>query len=272
MATPIGHLSDMGARAVEVLKQVDVIAAEDTRHSSRLLQAYGIGTPCLALHEHNEQQQVARITQRLLAGESVALISDAGTPLVSDPGYHLVRQVRQAGVRVSPVPGPSALIAALSVSGLPTDRFVFEGFLSAKSGARRQRLAELAGEERTLVFYEAPHRILDTVADLAELFGPEREAVLARELTKNFETVRADSLQGLHAWASQDANQQRGEIVLLVHGAAPKDKGELSEESRRILVALMEELSVSQAVALAVRITGVSKKVLYAAALAIKGE
>lgn len=262
VATPIGNLGDMTPRAREVLAAVDYIAAEDTRHTGRLLSHFQIDTPTLALHEHNERDLAPRIVERILAGESIALVSDAGTPLLSDPGFHLVRLARERGVKIVPVPGVSAALAALSVSGLPSDRFVFEGFLPAKSGARKQRLEELAGEGRTLIFYEAPHRILDTLTDMAAVFGAARHAVLARELTKTFETVRGDALGMLAQWVRSDADQQKGEIVLLVEGA-PEASAAADAEAQRILKLLMEELPLSQASALAAKITGLSKKPLY---------
>lgn len=272
VATPIGNLGDMTPRAREVLARVDFIAAEDTRHSGRLLSHFQIDTPTLALHEHNERDLAPRIVERMVAGESIALVSDAGTPLVSDPGFHLVRLAREHGVKVVPVPGVSAAMAALSVSGLPSDRFVFEGFLPAKSGARKQRLELLAAEERTLIFYEAPHRILDTLTDMAAVFGAGRHAVLARELTKTFETVRGDGLGALAEWVRGDANQQKGEMVLLVEGAPGGETSANEAEARRILKLLIEELPLSQASALAAKITGLNKKPLYKLGLALTSE
>ena len=269
VATPIGNLGDMSQRAVEVLQQVALIAAEDTRHSARLLQHYAVTTPCVALHEHNEREQSSRLLQRLANGESVALIADAGTPLLSDPGFHLVQQARLQGVRVVPVPGPSALVAALSVSGLPTDCFKFLGFLPAKTAARRQRLEALVTEPCTLVFYESPHRILDSLADMGAVLGATRPAVLARELTKTFETVRGGSLAELLGFVAADANQQKGEMVLLVAGA-PAVESAVDAEAERILGILLEELPVKQAAALAARITGGKKNQLYQRALAMK--
>ena len=269
VATPIGNLGDMTPRAVAVLQEVDVIAAEDTRHSGRLLAHFDIGTPSVALHEHNERSQAPRLVERLAAGESLALISDAGTPLLSDPGYHLVRLARERGIRVVPVPGASALMAALSVSGLPTDRFVFEGFLPAKQGPRRRRLQALAGELRTLVFYEAPHRVLDTLQDMVAVMGAPRRAVLARELTKTFETVRDAPLGELAAWVREDADQQKGEIVLLLAGAPAGGEGSDEAEARRILGVLLDELPLSQASALAARLTGLKKKQLYQLGLSL---
>lgn len=263
VATPIGNLGDMTPRAREVLAAVDYIAAEDTRHTGRLLSHFQIDTPTLALHEHNERELAPRIVERMAAGESIALVSDAGTPLLSDPGFHLVRFARERGIKVVPVPGVSAALAALSASGLPSDRFVFEGFLPAKSGARKQRLEQLAGEERTLIFYEAPHRILDTLTDMAAVFGAARQAVLARELTKTFETIRGDRLDVLAEWVRGDVNQQKGEIVLLVEGAPASEQGVINAEAQHILKLLMEELPLAQASALAAKITGLNKKPLY---------
>ena len=229
VATPIGNLDDISARALKVLRDVSLIAAEDTRHSLRLMQHFGITTPLGACHEHNERDEGSRFIQRLLAGEDVALISDAGTPLISDPGYHLVRQARAAGVRVIPVPGACALIAALSAAGLPSDRFIFEGFLPAKAVGRRSRLELLKEEPRTLIFYEAPHRILECLQDLELVFGPDRPALLARELTKTFETLKGLPLSELRAFVEGDSNQQRGECVVLVAGwTAPETEESFS--------------------------------------------
>jgi 16S rRNA (cytidine1402-2'-O)-methyltransferase len=270
VATPIGNLGDISPRAVSTLKEVDLIAAEDTRHSGVLLRHLGIGTPMQALHEHNERELVPRLVARLEAGQSLALVSDAGTPLISDPGFHLVRAARDAGLAVVPVPGPSATIAALSVGGLPTDRFVFEGFLPARPAARRARLAELRDETRTLVFFESTHRILDSLGDMAEAFGPEREAVVARELTKQFETVRGGLLTDLLEWAAADANQQRGEFVVLVHGAPPVHGEELDASVERALAVLMEELPLKQAASLAAKLTGIKRNLLYQRALELR--
>ncbi|SEI64708.1 16S rRNA (cytidine1402-2'-O)-methyltransferase [Pseudomonas linyingensis] len=268
VATPIGNLEDISARALRVLREVKLIAAEDTRHSARLLQHFGINTPLTACHEHNEREQGSRLIQRLLGGDDMALVSDAGTPLISDPGYHLVRNARAAGVRVVPVPGACALIAALSASGLPSDRFVFEGFLPARSTARRQRLQAVVEEPRTLIFYEAPHRLLECLADLRELFGVERPAVLGRELTKTFETIKGAPLGELHDWVAADSNQQRGECVLLIEGwQAPAGEETLSAEALRVLDLLLAELPLKRAAALAAEITGVRKNLLYQQAL-----
>lgn len=271
VATPIGNLGDMTPRAVEVLQKVARIAAEDTRHSAGLLRHFAITTPMLSLHEHNERQKVAALLHRLSAGESIALISDAGTPLISDPGYVLVREAQQAGIRVVPVPGASALIAALSASGLPTDRFSFEGFLPAKGGARRKLLESLRQEQRTLAFYESPHRILDSLADMVAMFGEARQAVVARELTKTFETIRHDSLGALFKWVKGDMNQQKGEFVLLVHGSEEIAEG-IDPESCRIASLLADELPVKQAAALAAQISGEKKNALYKYLLEKRGE
>ena len=268
VATPIGNLDDISARALRTLSEVALIAAEDTRHSARLLQHFGIATPLQACHEHNEREHGGRFIGRLQAGDDVALISDAGTPLISDPGYHLVRQARAAGVRVVPIPGACALVAALSAAGLPSDRFIFEGFLPAKMAGRRTRLEMLREEPRTLIFYEAPHRILECIEDLCAIFGGERLAVLGRELTKTFETLKGLPLGELREWVAADSNQQRGECVLLVAGwEAPQGDDQLSVEALRVLDLLLAELPLKRAAALAAEITGVRKNLLYQAAL-----
>ncbi len=268
VATPIGNLDDISARALRILREVALIAAEDTRHSIRLLQHFGIATPLAACHEHNERDEGGRFLTRLLAGEDVALISDAGTPLISDPGYHLVRQVRAAGIRVVPVPGACALIAALSAAGLPSDRFSFEGFLPAKTVGRQTRLQQVAEDSRTLIFYEAPHRILECLADMREVFGADRPAVLGRELTKTFETLKGLPLGELHDWVAADSNQQRGECVVLVAGwQAPEGDEAISGEALRVLDLLLGEMPLKRAAALAAEITGVRKNLLYQVAL-----
>ncbi len=267
VATPIGNLGDMVPRAIETLQTVNVIAAEDTRHSARLMAHFQISTPMIAYHDHSDERQTTGLVDRMLRGDRIALISDAGTPLVSDPGYRLVRAARAAGVQVVPIPGASAMIAALSAVGLPSDRFAFEGFLPAKSGTRKNALGELKDETRTLIFYEAPHRIVDTLNDMVEVFGADRELAMARELTKTFETIRSDSAAGLADWVAGDKNQQRGEIVLIVRGASPKQNEGLSAESVRVMGVLLEELSVKQASALGARLTGEKKKALYQWAL-----
>ena len=262
VATPVGHRDDFSARAIATLREVAVIAAEDTRHSKPLLLHHNIATPLLALHEHNEREVVDAIVRRLLGGESVALISDAGTPLISDPGFRLVRAARAAGVRCAPVPGACAAIAALSVAGLPSDRFVFEGFLPPKSAARRTRLQELAGEPRTLIFYESSHRVAESLADMCAVFGDDREAVLARELTKMFETVIGEPLAQLAARVASDPDQQRGECVILVAGRGEEADAKLAE-GQRIFAILREELPPAKAAKLAAAISGAPRKALY---------
>lgn len=268
VATPIGNLDDMSVRALKVLREVTLIAAEDTRHSSRLMQHFGISTPLAACHEHNERDEGSRFITRLLAGDDVALISDAGTPLISDPGYHLVRQARAAGIPVVPVPGACALIAALSAAGLPSDRFIFEGFLPAKAVGRKARLEQVKKEPRTLIFYEAPHRILECLQDMEQVFGADRPALLAREITKTFETLKGLPLGELRAFVEADSNQQRGECVVLVAGwTPPEDEDVIGAEARRILDLLLEEMPLKRAAALAAAITGVRKNLLYQVAL-----
>ena len=272
VATPIGNLDDISARALRILREVALIAAEDTRHSARLMQHFDIGTPLAACHEHNERDQGGRFLARLEAGEDVALISDAGTPLISDPGYHLVRQARAAGFAVVPVPGACALIAALSAAGLPSDRFIFEGFLPAKAAGRRARLEQVREEPRTLIFYEAPHRILECLEDMRAVFGGERQALLARELTKTFETLKGLPLDELCAWVAADSNQQRGECVVLVAGwQAPEGEEAVSAEALRVLDLLLAEMPLKRAAALAAEITGVRKNLLYQVALTRQG-
>ncbi|WP_425463167.1 16S rRNA (cytidine(1402)-2'-O)-methyltransferase [Luteimonas wenzhouensis] len=262
VATPIGNLGDLSPRAAQVLGSVAAICAEDTRHTRQLLAQIGVSTPLLALHEHNEEALAPRLVERLRAGESLALVSDAGTPLVSDPGFRLVRAAREAGIRVSPVPGPCALVAALSVAGLPSDRFVFEGFAPAKAAARREWLAALAGEPRTLIFYESAHRIHAMLADAAAAFGGDRRAVVARELTKLFETVLDGTLDALVARVGSDADQRRGEFVVVVEGAGEDGAARLAE-GRRVYALLAAELRPSLAAKLAAEITGAPRKALY---------
>jgi 16S rRNA (cytidine1402-2'-O)-methyltransferase len=262
VATPIGNLEDLSVRAQETLRRVALIAAEDTRHSAPLLARYGIATRLVALHEHNERDEADRLVARMSAGEDIALICDAGTPLVSDPGFRLVRAARAAGIAVSPVPGACAAIAALSVAGLPSDRFVFEGFLPAKAAARRERLGELAAETRTLVFYESSHRVRESLDDMAAVFGATRPAVLARELTKLFETVIDGDLAGVIARVAADPNQERGEFVLLV-GGRPDDEDARLAEGRRVFALLRGELPPARAAKLAAAITGAARKALY---------
>jgi len=261
VATPIGNLGDMVPRAVQILQAVDLIAAEDTRHSGHLLQHFGIATPQIAYHEHNAERALARIAGVLDRGGAVALISDAGTPLVSDPGFTLLREAHRRGWRTIPVPGACAAVAALSVSGLPTDRFLFEGFLPARQVARRKRLQALRGGGVTQVYYEAPHRLLETITDLVDVFGAERPATLARELTKTFETVRTDTLGGLLAFVAGDMNQQRGEIVLAVQGAPPTRT--LDADLERLLGLAAEVLPARQAARLVAQFSGLPARDLY---------
>jgi len=262
VATPIGNLADFSARGVRVLSSVSVIAAEDTRRTRKLLDRYAVDTPMVAYHDHSKSAQRERLLQRLEAGEDVALVTDAGTPLISDPGYRLVCAAHAAGVRAVPIPGANAALAALSVSGLPSDRFAFEGFLPAKESARRRRLRALKTDSRTLLFYESVHRIQDTLADLVETFGAERDAVIARELTKEFETVLRGSLDALADRLSSDPDQRRGEFVILVKGdtqpapAVPLEPGKVAE-------LLAEVLPINRAAEMAARITGVKRNILY---------
>jgi 16S rRNA (cytidine1402-2'-O)-methyltransferase len=271
VATPIGNLGDLSPRAREVLAGVAVIAAEDTRHTRQLLQSCGVATPLTSLHEHNEAQKSGELIERLRAGESIALVSDAGTPLISDPGFDLVGAARAAGVNIVAVPGACALIAALSIAGLPTDRFAYEGFLPAKGGPRRQRLESLASESRTLVFYEAPHRLRELLADLASVFGGERRAVVSREITKRFETTYAGSLQSLQERAEQDPDMSRGELVVVVGGREGEPQGSIQLDPEQVLRTLLEDLSPSQAAKTAAKLTGAKRAELYEAAVRIVG-
>lgn len=270
VATPIGNLDDMSVRAARILGEVDLILAEDSRHSSKLLQHFGIHTPVQAFHEHNEQKLVTKIIERLKSGQSIALISDAGTPLINDPGYQLVVAAHELGIRVIPVPGPSALISALSVSGLPSDRFVYEGFLPNKKAARQKRLTELAGEQRTLIFYEVPHRICACLQDMIDVFGSDRIATLAKEITKHFETIRKDSLAGTLHWLEMDPVRQKGEFVLVIHGATEDAVEE--KEAIRVLKILLRTLPVKAAASAAAEILNDNKNRLYQLALVINEE
>lgn len=261
VATPIGNLNDMVPRAVDTLQSVDLIAAEDTRHSKRLMQHFNITTPMVAYHDHSGNNQIDNLISRMQMGESIALISDAGTPLISDPGYRIVDLALSAGIRVVPIPGASAAIAALSAAGLPSDRFIFEGFLNAKQQARVKQLSLLADESRTLIFYEAPHRILACLSDMANVFGEHRQVVLARELTKTFETIKRGPVGELAAWVAADSNQQRGECVVVVHGAEKSNDDEV--EGYRVFKLLAAELPLKQAAALAAQISGAKKNKLY---------
>jgi len=271
VATPIGNLDDLTPRAAETLRQADLICAEDTRRCRTLLSHCGANTPTLAYHEHNERKLLERILERLRQGIAIALVSDAGTPLVSDPGFPLVRACHQQGIPVSPIPGPSAAIAALSASGLPSDRFVFEGFLPRQGAQRRAHLQTLTAETRTLLFYEASHRILETLTDLIAVFGDQRPAVLAKELTKLHERILSAPLATLRERLEAEPELQRGEFVLLLAGAEPAT-GELPAEARRTLRILLAELPLKQAVALAARITGAQRNALYAEAVGMQGE
>ena len=266
--TPLGNLQDMSLRAVEVLKAVPWVAAEDTRHSQPLLRHFGSGARLLPAHQHNEEQAAQGVIDKLAAGEAVALVSDAGTPAVSDPGARIVARVREAGFKVVPLPGACAAVTALSASGLMAPHFLFYGFLPAKAGQRQKELEALAALPYTLVFYEAPHRVLESVEALAAAFGPERTIVFARELTKLFETIHACPLGEAQEWLQADANRQRGEFVLLVEGA-PEDADDGAGE-RVLKLLLAEGLPVKQCAKLAAEITGASKNELYQKALALK--
>ncbi len=270
VATPIGNLGDISLRALDVLKTVDVIAAEDTRHSVSLLRHYGISKPLMAVHEHNEQQSAQQLVQRLKAGASVALITDAGTPAVSDPGAMVVQGVREAGFSVVPIPGASAVIAALSAAGIAQAGFYFEGFLPASATHRRKRLEQLKPYPTTLVFYEAPHRIVASMVDLQTVLGATRTITIARELTKTFETIHTCTLSAAVLWLEADSNQQRGEFVLILHPLVIEKTAGLSDEVTRVLTLLMQALPLKQAVALATDITGHKKNELYDAALTLK--
>lgn len=267
VATPIGNLGDLSPRAREVLGSVTLIAAEDTRHTRQLLQSFGIDTALTSLHDHNEAHKSGELVERLQRGESLALVSDAGTPLISDPGFDLIALARERGVAVVAIPGACAAIAALSIAGLPADRFVFEGFLPAKSAARRARLEALAAESRTLIFYEAPHRLREVLEDLAVVFGAERRASLSREITKRFETTYGGTLGQLQAEAAQDADMVRGEIVIVVAGAATAVSDAVSLNAEQVLRALLIDLPPSQAAKIAARITGEKRSELYERAM-----
>jgi len=272
VATPIGNRADISQRAIEVLSEVDMIAAEDTRHSGQLLQYYNISRPMLAYHDHNEEQQAERILQQLKEGNSIALISDAGTPLMSDPGYRLVRAAQQAAIPVVPIPGPCAAVAALSASGLATDQFYFVGFPPTKSIARKNFFQNLNRQTATMVFYESSHRIVASIRDMLEVFGQSRTVVMARELTKKFETIRQSSLSELLQWVESDSNQQKGEFVLLLEGDSMTEQSdELSLELDHMLKVLLDELPVKQASQLAARITGLKKNQVYKRALELRG-
>ncbi len=269
--TPIGNLGDITQRALTVLAGVDLIAAEDTRHTGLLLQHFAITARLFALHDHNEQQRAESLLAKLRDGQSIALVSDAGTPLINDPGYHLVRLCREAGIRVVPLPGACAAIAALSAAGLPSDRFCYEGFLPAKSKGRCDTLRALEQEPRTLIFYESTHRLLDSLQDMVSVLGPERYVVLAREITKTWETIYGAPVGELLAWVQEDENRRKGEMVLIVEGYHAADDA-LPPEALRTLALLQGELPLKKAAALAAEIHGVKKNALYKYALAQQGE
>jgi 16S rRNA (cytidine1402-2'-O)-methyltransferase len=271
VATPIGNLGDLTPRAREVLASVDLIAAEDTRHTRQLLQTCGIGTALTSFHEHNEGQKSEELVARLAQGQSLALVSDAGTPLISDPGFELVAAARKQGIPVIAVPGACAAIAALSIAGLPTNRFVFEGFLPAKAAARIGRLEQLASEERTLIFYEAPHRLAEALRDMSQVLGAARLATVSRELTKRFETTYAGTLAELSEAAARDSDMARGEIVVVVSGnTAACESAHMNADA--VLRALLEDLPPSQAAKIAARLTGGKRSELYEAALRLGGK
>ncbi|MEW8202227.1 MAG: 16S rRNA (cytidine(1402)-2'-O)-methyltransferase [Candidatus Thiodiazotropha endolucinida] len=271
VATPIGNIEDISQRALETLKQVDFIAAEDTRHTRPLLKHYGINTPLRAFHQYNEHAKLEMMLQILDAGQSIALVSDAGTPLISDPGFPLVRELIQRGGLVVPVPGASALICALSASGLPTDRFMFLGFPPRQTGQRLAWLQTFADEVSTLVFYESSHRVADSVAAMCEVFGSGREGVIARELTKLHETILRGSLESLSERLRQDRDQQKGEFVILIRGATGEAGERIEVDIEQMLITLMAELPLKQAVSLASRVSGIKKNILYKQALKISG-
>ncbi|WP_112067408.1 16S rRNA (cytidine(1402)-2'-O)-methyltransferase [Haemophilus influenzae] len=269
VATPIGNLQDITQRALETFAQVDLIAAEDTRHSGLLLSHYGIKKPFFALHDHNEQEKAHILVEKLKQGSSIALISDAGTPLISDPGFHLVRQCREAGIRVVPLPGACAAITALCASGIASDRFCFEGFLPAKSKARRDKLENISEEDRTLIFYESTHRILDTLEDMQSVLGEERYMVLAREMTKTWETITGNTIKNLREWLLEDPNRTKGEMVLIVEGKPKSDNNdEISPQVVKALELIAEELPLKKAAAIVAELYGYKKNALYQFGLA----
>jgi 16S rRNA (cytidine1402-2'-O)-methyltransferase len=271
VATPIGNLADLTERARQILSAVDLIACEDTRHTQKLLQHLGLRKPMLSVHDHNERDRIEQIATHLSQGHNLALVSDAGTPLISDPGYPLVQALRERGFSVVPIPGPSALITALSAAGLPTDRFAFEGFLPHKGGPRRERIQAVSQDPRTLVFYEAKHRILDSLQDMADIFGPERPGVVARELTKTFETFYSGTLPQLLAQISADDDQQKGEFVVMIAGN-PEPAPSSEVDMDRLFRLLLPELPPKKAAAIVAELTGENKKVLYQRALEIQGK
>ena len=267
--TPIGNLDDITLRALQILKQVDLIAAEDTRRTGLLLQHFAINTRMMSLHDHNEQQKTDQLIPQLKQGLSIALVSDAGTPLINDPGYHLVKYCRQAGIRVVPLPGPCAAITALSAAGIASDRFCYEGFLPAKRKSRQEVLQGLMNESRTLIFYESPHRLLDTLADMVAIWGAERYVILARELTKTWESIHGLPVRELFEWVNVDENRYRGEMVLVVEGyKAPKEaSAAISSEVKKTLALLQQSLPLKKAAAITAEIYGLKKNALYKHAL-----
>lgn len=271
VATPIGNLADMTERAVNTLKQVDLIACEDTRHTSKLLHHLAIQKPLVAVHDHNESEKIEWAKKQLDQGKNIALVSDAGTPLISDPGFVLVRALRELGCQVQPVPGVSAIITALSAAGLATDRFTFEGFLPHKSGAKKEKLEAVLQEPRTLVYYESKHRILDTLKVMAELFGDQRRAVVARELTKTFESYYQGNFSEIHQQLSENANQQKGEFVIMISGNDnPQSDSSVNQE--KLFKLLLAELPPKKAAAIVAEVTGQNKKDLYQQALEMKNQ
>ena len=270
VATPIGDMTDIAPRALGILSTVDIVAVEDKRRSSRLFSHFGIKTPMISYHDHSEEKQVKKIIDELLCGKSVALISDAGTPLIADPGYKLVNAAKDKSIKVSPVHGPCALIAAISASGLPSDRFIFEGFLPSKSIPRITKIQNISADSRTIIFYEAPHRILKTLIDMIKVIGPSRKIVLARELTKTYETFISGTLESVLQVIEKDLNQQKGEIVIVLAGADSSDKKIETQDSKQILSVLLEELPLKQAVSLGSKITGIQKNIFYKLALDLK--
>ena len=269
VATPIGNLQDITQRALDTFAQVDLIAAEDTRHSGLLLSHYGIKKPFFALHDHNEQEKAHILVEKLKQGSHIALISDAGTPLISDPGFHLVRQCREAGIRVVPLPGACAAITALCASGIASDRFCFEGFLPAKSKARKDKLENIVEEDRTLIFYESTHRILDTLEDMQSMLGEERYIVLAREITKTWETITGNTIKNLREWLLEDPSRTKGEMVLIVEGKPKSDNNEeISPQAVKALELIAEELPLKKAAAIVAELYGYKKNALYQFGLA----
>lgn len=262
VATPIGNLDDITLRAIDTLKRVDLIAAEDTRHSGLLLQHLGIKARLYSLHDHNEQEKAHVLIEKLQAGISIALISDAGTPLINDPGYHLVKACRENGIKVVPIPGACAAIAALSVAGLPSDKFIYEGFLPAKSKARQDSLASLITEPRTMIFYESTHRLLETLKDMQTIFGADKQIVLAKELTKTWETIVSFPVNELIDWLNQDASRQKGEFVLIVAGYIESNK-DIDPKAINTLKLLQKELPLKKAAAITAEIYGLKKNQLY---------